>query len=170
MQFSRILIAFVVAASLAACEDVREKLNDLPPPIFEDVGDDPHPPRMTVLGIGIQLPAPDPDVPRPAPDYVPPEAGLTVRPLDDSANTIAIRFSYVDAAADIDSVFVRDRDGDISFTGSFAGFPGTAGVVEMSDIAIPLTVEGPHRLEVWAEDLNGSRSEKTTFTITVELF
>jgi hypothetical protein len=138
---------------------------------FEDVGDDPDPPRMALLGVGIQLPGTNPDVPPPAPVYQDPAAGISVNPHDASANTLALRFSYADAAADIDSLNVRDLDGSIGYTANFADvFLGTTGVREVTDVQIAPTVEGPHRLEVWLEDLNGSRSAKTTFTVYVKLF
>ncbi|HEY6000388.1 MAG TPA: hypothetical protein VI078_13960 [bacterium] len=139
--------------------------------VFEDVGDDPDPPRMELLGVGIQLPPSNPDEPPPAPVYRDPAAGITVNPNDLTADTLALRFSYFDAAADIDSLTVRDLDGNISYTATFTDvFIGAAGVREVTDVKITPTVEGPHRLQVWLEDLNGTRSAKTTFTVFVKLF
>jgi hypothetical protein len=163
MPPGRAVVACVLAILLAGCSKA--------PPVFEDVGDDPDPPRLTLLGVGLQLPASSPDAPPPAPAYGDPAGGITVRPMDLSRNTLALRFGYFDLAADIDSLNVRDLDGNISYTKSFADvFLGTSGVAEATDVKVESTVEGPHRLEVWLQDLNGSRSVATTFTVTVQLF
>ncbi|HWR97525.1 MAG TPA: hypothetical protein VN317_03815, partial [Candidatus Methanoperedens sp.] len=83
---------------------------------------------------------------------------------------LSLLVSYADAGADITSVIVRDLDGSIVGTGTFDFFPGTSGTARVTDLTIQPTVAGDHRLVIWAEDAKGSRSAKTSFTVTVQFF
>jgi hypothetical protein len=185
--------AFIfLAGVLAACTNLG---------IFEDVGDDPHPPQIQLLGVAYKPmeatpePAPEPE-PEPEPkmavaagraaslQFLPPD-GFVVRPYDSAANSLAFRVQYFDAGGDIDSIMFRDLDsnqgGSLSIIPAEAGtegdgttdtepvlayFPGTSGTVDLGYVAFTAGVEGPHRIELWAEDGHGSRSAKITFTLT----
>jgi hypothetical protein len=157
IRLGRILASCALAALLAGCGDL--------PPIFEDVGADPHPPELALLGIGLQLPGDPP----PPPAYGSPAAGLTLRPEDPNANVMALRVAYADAGADIASVSLRDLDGSLGGDAADTSSLGTAGTLEFT-VDATATVDGPHRLELWAEDGHGSRSAKTSFTVTIQLF
>ena len=160
-RFRGTFLLCALAALLAGCNQL--------PDAFEDVGNDPHPPELTLLGVGLQLPAPDAETDPPPPAYVPPTEVITLRPYDAAANQLALRVSYADAAADINSITIRDLDGSIGGDVSFTDFPGTSGVFEFT-VQVPLTAaEGRHELEIWAKDDNDSRSAKTTFAVTVQL-
>jgi hypothetical protein len=168
----------IVSSSLAACTNLG---------IFEDVGADPHPPQVQLLGVAFQPPAPAVGEPEEAPAFLPPD-GFVVRPYDDAANTLVFRVQYFDAGGDILTIIIRDRDGTLN---SSAGptapevdldgdgvpdpqpdlvyFSGTSGTADLEGVVFPPGVEGPHRIELWAEDSHGSRSPKIAFTFTVVL-
>jgi len=172
IRFGRIVASCALAVLLAGCSDL--------PPIFEDVGADPHPPGLTLLGIGVGSPEPPPEPPAPtsgaAADtprsvtYFPPDAVVTVRPYDDNAKTLALRVAYADAGADLSEITVRDLDGPNNGSGTLPDFPGTSGILEVTIDFVRTSVPGPHRLEIWAQDAEASRSAKTSFTVTVEIF
>jgi hypothetical protein len=160
-RIGRIVVSCALAALLAGCNDL--------PAAFEDVGNDPHPPSLTLVGIGLEPVGGDPENPPPV-SYVPPAAGITVNPHADAAKTLAFRVSYADAGADLDSVVVRDVDGPISGTLTLPDVVGGSGTFEAT-LDVPETAAaGQHQVEIWAQDANGSRSAKTSFTVTVQLF
>jgi hypothetical protein len=160
--------------------------------VFEDVGSDPHPPEMQLLGVAFQpVEATTPEARSAAGralQFLPPE-GLEVRPFDDEANTLVFRVRYFDAGGDILAVRVRDLDGTLEASVTPAPpeevdldgdgvpdpqptsefFSGTSGTVDTTPVVFPPGVEGPHRLEVWAEDSHDSRSPKISFTVNVVL-
>lgn len=177
-----------LAVLLAGCDSL--------PPVFEDVGDDPHPPEYTLLGIAIQPPG----VPPPFPDFLPPDTTITVRPFDAATNSISLLGEFRDAGGDADKLVWRDLgigpESEVSKPISTVRLPdersaaprgarreaeangdpdpngdpvGTSGRVWLILTAAPM-VEGIHHLEIWVEDTKGSRSEKTTFTVNVQLF
>jgi len=176
--------------------------------IFEDVGADPHPPQVQLLGVAYQPvalepePAPPEVVPAaawiraaadPAAPVIPPPVFLSpdayiVRPNDTTANTLLFRVHFSDVGGDILFFRIRDRDGVLSAqltpvapivdlnndgvpdpTGTPAFFAGVSGTADLEDIAFPPGVPGVHRLEIWAEDSHGSRSEKVNVTVTLAL-
>jgi hypothetical protein len=160
----------------------------LPFPLFQDVGSDPHPPTLEVLGIALQPPTPAEGEPRRIPVFQPPD-GLVVRPLNQGRNTFVLRVRFTDAGGDLVRIRLRDRDGalaleivpaapevdadgdgipEIQATPGFV--PGISGTADLPDISFDVTQEGPHRIEVWAEDSHESRSEKIEFTVIVVLF
>lgn len=161
----------LLCGTLAACSP--------PFAIFEDVGTDPHPPSIELVGVAYQPEDPG-EGPRPAPNLQPAE-GFVVRPFDGEADTLLIRVRYTDVGADIQHFTLRDRDGtlmqDLTPTAPEGVdgaedpefFSGTSGEFDLADIAIDVRMFGPHRMELWAEDSHESRSEKVTFTIQVEL-
>jgi hypothetical protein len=168
-RLGRIMVSCALTALLAGCDKL--------PDVYEDVGNDPHPPSLTLLAIGLGTPDPAPE-PTPAAaldsrrsvTYFPPDAVLTVRPYDSLANTLTLRVSYADAAGDIDSIVVEDLDGSIGGNLALPDFVGTSGTLE-DTLDIPTTSEtGTHNLRIWAQDANGSRSPKTSFAVVVELF
>ena len=172
-----LLAACMLAALLASCTKYG---------VFEDVGADPHPPGLTLLGIGLLPPEGDPANPPPV-TFLPPATVITVRP---GSGVIVLKLRYTDAGGDLVSLQVRDRDGDFSASAgpeappepeppvdgeapppvTLDFFPGTAGIVTWELSAIEGGQEGLHRLELWAEDSRESRSEKVEFAINVELF
>jgi hypothetical protein len=166
------------------------------PAIFEDVGDDPHPPEFTLLGIAVQPPGD----PLPFPDFLPPATTVTVRPFDTATSSIALLGEYRDVGGDADVVVWRDlgigpesgastaigtvrvpeklsvaprgarREAEANGDPDPNGDPvGTSGRVWLILTFAPM-VEGIHRLEIWVEDTKGSRSAKTPFTVNVQLF
>lgn len=171
VHFIRVLVAAALAASLGACNEGLPVVGTDKhlPPAFEDVGADPHPPTLTLLGIGLQPVGGDPDNP-PTVAYVPPEAGIVLRPFQENARTLALRVAYADAGADLAAITVRDLDGAISGDLTLPDVPETSGTIEGTIDAPTSSMPGPHRLEIWAQDDNESRSAKTTFTVTVEIF
>jgi hypothetical protein len=172
IRLGRVVASCALAVLLAACSDL--------PPIFEDVGANPHPPELTLLGIGVGIPEPPPEPPAPttaaATDtprsvtYLPPDAVVAVRPNDSNANSLALRVAYADAGADLSEITVRDLDGPNSGSLELPEFPGTSGILEAAIAFDPMSVPGPHRLEIWAQDAKESRSAKTSFTVIVEIF
>jgi len=160
--------------------------------VFEDVGADPHPPELQLLGVAyepVEVTAPEAKIAAGrALQFLPPE-GLEVRPYDDAANTLVLRVQYFDAGGDILAVRIRDRDGTLDATVTPAPpeevdldgdgepdpqptsefFSGTSGTVNTTPVEFPPGVEGPHRLEMWAEDSHESRSPKISFTVNVVL-
>jgi hypothetical protein len=167
-----VLIGPLLAALLTGCNDL--------PAVFEDVGADLHAPRLTLLGVGVGVPEvepePEPVAPAGAGDspravtFLPPDAVVTVRPYQESAKTLVLRVAYADAGADLSAITVRDLDGPNGGALTLPDFPGTSGTIEATLEFAPASVPGPHRIELWAEDEHGSRSEKTTFTVVVEIF
>lgn len=158
----------------------------LPFPLFEDVGTDPHPPTVVLLGIAVQPKAPEGEV-APPPDFVPIE-GYVVHPNDAAASTFAFSVQYTDAGGDVQRFRIRDRDGslaadlaptapqvDIDGDGVLETldipdfFAGTIGRATLENVQFVPHMEGVHRLELWAEDSHGSRSPKVAFTLTVRL-
>ena len=167
MRLTRLLLAFAHLAFFAACNEL--------PAVFEDVGDDPHPPRLTLLAIGLGLPDPEPEPPvEPATalsvTYFPPDAVVTVRPYEAGANALTLRVAFADAGADLASITVRDLDGPNSGSVELPDFPVTSGVGQGSIVFDPNSVPGPHLFEIWAEDGKESRSAKITFTVMVESY
>jgi len=143
--------------------------------IFEDIGSDPHPPSATVISVA---------------RYTPPAAPATADRVSARAQTRVVQWnsngftlrrgelfevgvSYSDPGVDILKFQLIDLDGALSaeltpidppyFPGATGTAVGPAAGIEMSGIA------GPHRLQLWAEDSNGSRSEKVEFVITFVL-
>lgn len=166
--------------------------------IFEDVGADPHPPTLRLLAVSLKPPAPEvvegnggessPAEPAGGGAIVARTAhfdtgGFTIGP---GAGTIVLTLRWTDVGGDLLRLRVRDRDS--SFTGDTGPeappapddggsapvapdfFPGTGGEVAWELKAIDWVQEGPHRLEVWAEDSRESRSEKVEFVINFALF
>ena len=114
--------------------------------------------------------------------------GFVIRPLDDSANELLFRLRYSDAGGDLQFFVIRDRDsllltevtptapevdrdgdGEPDTVDTPDYFSGTAGEVDLPNVVFESTMVGPHRLEIWAEDSHGSRSEKVAFTVQVVL-
>jgi len=154
--------------------------------IFEDIGSDPHPPtvRITALTHSVEQ------------DTASTAAIAAVSPQGRSITFLSGGFTlslgqqfyierfYTDAGGDIAKFHFRDRDGDnardLTPTDK-TYFSGTAGalpemiidpVTNVSKVPatelIDLTgIFGRHRLELWAEDSHGSRSEKVEFIITL---
>lgn len=183
-RIARACAPLLLVGTIASC---------LPFPLFEDVGSDPHPPQLVLLGVGFQpiVPPPpppgEPPTPTPAPVFFPPE-GFVVHPNDAREAKLIFQVQYADVGGDVVSFVLRDRDGSFSTTAAPtapeadtggdgvldtlptpAFFAGTAGIVSLEDVAYTANMQGPHRLELWAEDSHGSRSEKIAFTITVAL-
>jgi hypothetical protein len=152
--------------------------------VFEDVGTDPHPPTMELLGVAYQPPTSGGVTA--APDLGQPE-GFVIRPTDASADSILLRVQFTDDGADVQDFVVRDLDSSLNVKAVPAApkvdldgdgvvdtlptpdfFTGTSGLVDLENITFTSKQLGPHRLEVWAEDSHGSRSEKVTFTVQFE--
>ena len=175
----------ILAGVLPACTNLG---------IFEDVGADPHPPQLQLLGVEYQptevTVEPEPKTVRSSgrdatlrlssPD------GFVVRPNDPATSSVMFRVQYFDAGGDIESIMIRDLDGPLNQAleavpvvtvpegedtvdpePTLVFFPGTSGTVDLGYLAFPPGVEGPHRLELWAEDSHGSRSTKISFTFEV---
>jgi hypothetical protein len=162
--------------------------------IFEDVGADPHPPQVQLLGVGYQPVTPTTTEPKTlfasvraaATQFFPPD-GFEVRPFDPAASTLVFKVQYSDVGGDMEKVSIRDLDGtldaslgppapeavDIDNDGTPdtqpapVYFVGSSGIAELNGVLFPPGVEGPHRLELWAVDSHGSRSPKVTFTVNV---
>lgn len=172
-------VLVVCTGMLAAC---------LPFPLFEDVGTDPHPPQIRLLGVGYQpIEVTAEGETTPEPEFFPAE-GFVVRPNDDTAKTLILSVEFTDLGGDVTTFTLRDLDGSLNTdvtptapevdldgdgeletltTSDF--FTGTAATVNLENIAISAKQAGPHRLELWAEDSHDSRSEKVSFTINVEI-
>lgn len=159
--------------------------------LFEDIGSDPHPPQVQLLGVGFQPVAPpppapgDPTPPTPVPVFFPPD-GLVVHPNDPAESLLIFSVQFTDGGGDVVNFVLRDRDSSFSATlaptapevdidgdgepetlttPSF--FAGTAGIVNLEDVAFDANMQGTHRLEFWAVDSHGSRSLKVEFSIIV---
>ena len=145
--------------------------------IFEDIGSDPHPPTVQITSLEYYV-APPPEV---APTPTAAGAANRGRTIDWDSGGFSVspgqRFvigrAYSDAGGDILKFHVRDRDGafetDITPTDQ-TYYTGTSGTVIGPEGGLELTgIAGPHRLELWAEDSHGSRSEKVAFVITLVL-
>ncbi len=154
--------------------------------MFEDVGTDPHPPELSILGLAFQPPT-DKDG-NTAPPVILPPTRITVRPNDTGANKILLRVAYRDLGADMTSVVLRDLDGTLNTSATPPApradldgdgvldelpappyFVGTSGEADLGEILIEATMEGDHRIEVWAVDSHDSRSAKANFILTIEL-
>jgi hypothetical protein len=169
----------ILSGVLAACTNLG---------IFEDVGTDPHPPQVQLLGVAYQPPSAAEGEAPIAPAFLPPE-GFVVHPFDAAESTLVFRVQYSDLGGDISTITIRDLDGTLNSSSGPAApadvdldgdgvpdtqpapvyFVGTSGTVEIDGIVFPTGLEGPHRLELWAEDSNGSRSPKIAFTFNVVL-
>lgn len=144
--------------------------------IFEDIGSDPHIPTLEITGLE-HFVEPPPEVPTAAGA----DASRRGRAIswDSGGFTVArgklflIAMSYSDAGGDIVKFHFRDRDGAtesdlIPIDQTY--FPGTSGTLTGPVNGLEITgLNGLHRLELWAEDSHGSRSEKVEFVITLAL-
>ena len=154
--------------------------------VLEDIGSDPHPPTVEIRSLFHYVPPPEPEPePEPEPQSQPTSAagggaartaarsvawnsgGFTVT----TEQRFMIITGYTDAGADIVGYKLRDRDGSNDYTltppEGMTYFPDTQGEITHSAEGIEMTgVFGPHRMELWAEDSHGSRSEKVEFVIT----
>jgi hypothetical protein len=154
--------------------------------IFEDIGSDPHPPTVQITALTHYVAENTASTAKKT-DVSPQGRSIT---FDSGGFTLSfgqqfyIGRYYTDAGGDILKFHLRDRDGsttkDLTPTAN-TYFPGTSGTLpEM--IIDPVTNEstvpakelidltgifGRHRLEFWAEDSHGSRSEKVEFIITL---
>jgi len=149
--------------------------------IFEDVGADPHPPTVEITAL-VHYVAPvvtaAPVVKFATTTTIPATSSAVGRPIAFDSGGFALsagqRFqlgrSYADAGGDIVKFRLRDRDGplDMDLTPiDQTYYSGIAGTVIGPVDGIELTgIFGRHRLELWAEDSHGSRSEKVEFVIT----
>lgn len=155
--------------------------------VLEDIGSDPHPPAVTVIGL-VHYVAPPPEAAS-TDSAASSKQGRTVAwdsggfSLSTGQKFYIVR-SFSDVGGDILKFRLRDKDGptavDLTPTGQ-TYFSGTSGTLpEM--IVDPATnknkvpdeelieftgILGVHRLEFWAEDSHGSRSEKVEFIITM---
>jgi hypothetical protein len=170
---------------LAACGDFS---------VLEDVGDDPHPPQLELLGVAYEPVEPATVEPKTSlstgraatPDIKPAE-GFVVRPYDEGASSLLFRVRYFDAGGDLESIIITDLDGTLKNQGlnkipvvvdldgdgepdtqpDLVYYSGTSGTVDLGYLSFPPGVEGPHRMQLWAEDGHGSRSAKLAFIFTV---
>jgi hypothetical protein len=159
----------LLCAQLVACSP--------PFAIFEDVGTDPHPPKMTLVGVAYQ-PTADAEGITPEPDLQPAD-GFVIRPLVTSESTVLLRVEYSDVGGDVQSFMVRDRNGTLdeevtpttpaneTDIDAPAFFSGTSGVADLTNVTLGSNLLGKHQMELWAVDSHGSRSEKVTFTFEV---
>lgn len=144
--------------------------------IFEDVGTDPHPPTIELIGVRVYV-APvettttttDRNTAAPHGRSIAWDTGITMA----SGELFQIAVAYTDAGADITAISLRDRDGSLIMncvedTADQSYFEGTSGAAICVEDGYELAgVSGPHRLELWAEDSHESRSEKVEFVITI---
>ena len=147
--------------------------------IFEDVGSDPHPPTVEIIGIAIYVAPVEPEAPPPesSPDRAAAPAQARPITLGSGGITLAagqlfqIGMTYADAGGDIVQFHLRDRDGSLNIAcvpKDQTYFSGTSGAVICIADGYELTgILGRHRLELWAEDSHLSRSEKLEFVITL---
>jgi len=146
--------------------------------VFEDIGSDPHPPTVEVTSLAIYV--------APVETTTTTTTTTTTDTSSKHARTITwdskgfslaagekflIGRRYTDAGGDIVKFHLRDRDGptqtDLSPTDQ-TYYSGTSGEVIGPKDGQELTgIAGPHRVELWAEDSHGSRSEKVEFVITL---
>jgi hypothetical protein len=179
MRWAQALLLAGAVGCTAGCSDFA---------FFEDVGVDPHPPEVTMVGIGL-VPPPEPEPEPPPPAGLLPASratfetgGFSVTALDKFRITV----NYSDVGADIVSIRLRDRDGIGTWSGGPVApkidtdgdgvpddegprppfFPGRAGTAVVDNLTMAASIAGPHRIEMWAEDSQGSRSEKTEFVVT----
>ena len=166
----------VLAATTAACGFK----------IFEDIGSDPHPPTVAIIGLVRYVPPPEPVTTDSAASSPQGRAvswdsgGFTIS----TGQQFYITRSYTDPGGDIEKFQLRDRDGALSVDLSptdktyFSGTSGTLpemiidpatqeSTVPASELIELTGIYGPHRLELWAEDSHLSRSEKVEFIITL---
>jgi hypothetical protein len=144
--------------------------------VFEDIGSDPHPPTILAFGLAIYVPPEEP-APAPTTDQAASAARGRTITVDSGGFTVArgqkfvIGLTYSDAGGDIESFPLRDRDGSLKMgcvPADLTYFPGTSGSVTCVQDGYELVgINGPHRLEIWAEDSHLSRSEKLEFVITL---
>lgn len=151
--------------------------------IFEDVGSDPHPPAVQIIALKHHDAATAAD----KTDLSPQDRTIT---WDSGGFTLStgqqfyIERSYTDAGGDIVAFHLRDRDGPTTkvFSPSeqtyFSGTSGTLPEMTIDPDTQESTVPtgelieitglfGRHRLELWAEDSQLSRSEKVEFVVTL---
>jgi len=166
--------AFALLAALPSC---------LPFTLFEDVGADPHPPTVTLLGIGFQ-PLADADGNLPPTVFFPP-TGFVAHPNNALETTFAFSVQYTDPGGDVQRFTVRDLDGTLNAEVTPAApvvdidgdgltetldvpdfFAGTIGLATLGNVQYTPHLAGEHHFELWAEDSHGSRSAKVTFVIT----
>jgi len=156
----------ILAAMTASCSK-----------IFEPVGSDPHPPtvEVTELVYWVATPTPTP-VPARAGAGSAPRARSIVWNSGGFTVSVGQKFqvgrAYTDAGGDILKFSIRDRDGalktDMTPPEGQTYYSGTSGTILGPEAGLELVgVLGLHRLELWAEDSHGSRSEKVEFTITL---
>ncbi len=164
--------------------------------VFQDIGTDPHPPTVEITAL-VHYVAPATTSTETTTTEttntagaVSPKPGRSV-PWDAGGFTLSIgqqfyiKRSYTDAGGDIVNFTVRDRDGSLSVQiapPDLTYFSGTSGVAPIlgtgidegivpSGELIELTgMFGRHRLELWAEDSHGSRSQKIEFVVTFTEF
>lgn len=176
MKRPTFVCALLLCVLCAACKP--------PFAIFEDVGTDPHPPQVRFIGMAYQPVAVE-GAPTAEPDLQPGE-GFEIRPHDLAGSKLLFRVQYSDAGGDIQFFTVRDRDSsldvqvspttaEVDLVGGWEAedleapdfYSGTTGTANLENITFSSKMMGPHRLEIWAEDSHGSRSEKVTFTVQV---
>lgn len=165
---------FVLAAMAAGCGFK----------IFEDVGSDPHPPTVEIVSL-IRYVAPEvTEEPVTAPTTTT-TTTTTAATLTTIGKTISwdsggftlsvgqkflIGRAYADAGGDIVKFVLRDRDGPLNTELTpldMTYYPGVSGSVLGPEGGIEFTgIFGRHRVNLWAEDSHGSRSEKVEFIIT----
>jgi len=145
--------------------------------IFEDIGSDPHPPAIGVTALVLYVAPAEPATPTidraisssQGRSIIWDSGGFTLSP----GQKFQIGITYADAGGDIVKFPLRDRDGALRIDLvpiERTYFSGTSGSVLGSVDGIGLEgIVGPHRLELWAEDSHGSRSEKVEFVITLTL-
>ena len=150
--------------------------------IFEDIGSDPHPPTVEITALVHFVEAVETTTPAAL------NADRAVSPAPRTVHRLGLRGvhreprteipdrdrAYTDAGGDIESFQLHDRDNnanDASLVPTDQTFyTGTAGTVLGPEDGLELTgIAGPHRMELWAEDSHGSRSEKVEFVITLVL-
>ena len=145
--------------------------------VFEDVGSDPHPPTAEIIEL-VHYVVPV-DTTTTTPDGGASAPGAKTIFWDSGGFTLhtgelfKIAIAYTDAGGDIERFVLSDLTGpttvDIIPTDQ-TYFAGTSGARLGPTNGIELTgVAGVHRLQLWAEDSHGSRSEKVEFVITFVL-
>jgi hypothetical protein len=144
--------------------------------IFEDVGSDPHPPTVEVTQLVIYVAPVEPPTASITAGAAAPQKGRTIF-WDSGGFTLSpgqlfqIGIAYTDAGGDILKFTLHDRDGALQT--EFAPtdqtyFSGTSGFALVPESGNEIAgIVGPHRLQLWAEDSHGSRSEYVEFVITL---
>ena len=144
------------------------------PKVFEDVGTDPHPPTVDIIGLVVYVEQPTDAAiadrassSRPGRSVFWDSGGFTLS----AGQLFQIGLAYTDAGGDIVKFRLRDRDGRMSLDLTpveLTYFSGTSGNAFGPEKGQELTgIFGRHRLELWAEDSHLSRSEKVEFIITL---